>query len=35
MTKSQKIVAKKDELNEEEGEKIETNKIIMEYNENA
>ena len=36
MIKSQKVdELKKDELNEQEGEKIETNKIIRENNENA
>ena len=34
MIESQKIDAKNDELNEEEGEKIETNKIIRGKNKN-
>ena len=34
MIKSQKIDAKKDELKEDEGEKIESNKIIRENNRN-
>ena len=35
MIKSQKLDAKKDKLNEDEGEKIETNKIPRENNGNA
>ena len=35
MIKIQKIDAKKNELNVEEGEKTETNKTIRENNENA